>query len=192
MGNPFTQTILAAMMSGAGTDGAPAATAAAAQLVANAQQPAVQQALAQMMQTHAAGMLGLMGADPNALAAAAATAAGVGVGVGATPDPNAAPSFHAPGAAAAAVAAAAGAAAAGAAAAGAAAVGAAAVGANGPETLAAAAPAAADANPPVAGTKRKAEEDAAEGTDAKSAKTGAELPKASLRWGEGVEEKEKK
>ena len=187
MGNPFTQTILAAMMSGAGTDGAPAATAAAAQLVANAQQPAVQQALAQMMQTHAAGMLGLMGADPNALAAAAATAAGVGVGVGATPDPNAAPSFHAPGAAAAAVAAAAGAAAAGAAAAGAAAVG-----ANGPETLAAAAPAAADANPPVAGTKRKAEEDAAEGTDAKSAKTGAELPKASLRWGEGVEEKEKK
>ena len=118
MGNPFTQTILAAMMSGAGTDGAPAATAAAAQLVANAQQPAVQQALAQMMQTHAAGMLGLMGADPNALAAAAATAAGVGVGVGATPDPNAAPSFHAPGAAAAAVAAAAGAAAAGAAAAG--------------------------------------------------------------------------
>ena len=177
---------------GAGTDGAPAATAAAAQLVANAQQPAVQQALAQMMQTHAAGMLGLMGADPSALAAAAATAAGVGVGVGATPDPNAAPSFHAPGAAAAAVAAAAGAAAAGAAAAGAAAVGAAAVGANGPETLAAAAPAAADANPPVAGTKRKAEEDAAEGTDAKSAKTGAELPKASLRWGEGVEEKEKK
>ena len=66
------------------------------------------------------------------------------------------------------------------------------MGANGPETLAAAAPAAADANPPVAGTKRKAEEDAAEGTDAKSAKTGAELPKASLRWGEGVEEKEKK
>ena len=53
--------------------------------------------------------------------------------------------------------------------------------------------AAADATAaPVAGIKRKAEEDAAEGTDAKSAKTGAELPKASLRWGEGVEEKKEK
>ena len=174
MGNPFTQTILAAMMAGAGTDGAPAATAAAAaQLVANAQQPAVQQALAQMMQTHAAGMFGLLGADPNALAAAAAA-----MGAGATPDPNAAPSFHAPGAAAAAVAAAGSAA------------GSAAAPPNvsGPFAGAGADAAAA----PVAGSKRKAEEDAAEGTDAKSAKTGAELPKASLRWGEGVEEKKEK
>ena len=163
MGNPFTQTILAAMMAGAGTDGAPAATAAAAaQLVANAQQPAVQQALAQMMQTHAAGMFGLLGADPNALAAAAAA-----MGVGATPDSNAAPSFHAVAVAAA---------------------GAAPPNVSGPFAGAAADAAAA----PVAGIKRKAEEDAAEGTDAKSAKTGAELPKASLRWGEGVEEKKEK
>ena len=61
-----------------------------------------------MMQTHAAGMLGLMGADANASIHRRRRRTAAGVGVGATPEPNAAPSFHAPGAAAAASVAAAG------------------------------------------------------------------------------------